>query len=344
MIPPRSVPHSVRRSARSARRARVAALGIAAVAGAAVLSACGSDDDSAAAADGKLRITTLGLCNEISVYWAQDKGLFEEHGVDVELIKSTGGAAALTALQSGDIDLAFTNPFSTMIAISQGLDLKWIATAYETTAVEADGTNAVAVSEDSDVTEAADLEGATIGVNEVGGINEIITTQWMRVSGADPSTVKFVALPFNELPSSVASGKIDAAQIPRQNIDPALGLQTIGDPYVASGEGKGLVFAGYVTTGKEADAAKDAMKGFQGALIDANAQINAPENKDAKYELEAEHCKQDAAVLATLPENIYEARVDTDALTRMGRMLVDQERVDSAADPGDFVPDYVTTK
>ena len=96
---------------------RKAVITAAAVALSAVaLSACGGSDEEPAATDsGTLRITTLGLCNEVPVYWAEKNGIFADNGLKVELVKSTGGAAALTALQSGDIDLAFTNPFSTMI-------------------------------------------------------------------------------------------------------------------------------------------------------------------------------------------------------------------------------------
>lgn len=312
---------------------------------AATMAACGgSDKDSAAADSGTLRITTLGLCNEIPVFWAEKNGIFKENGLNVELVKSTGGAAALTALQSGDIDLAFTNPFSTMIARSQDIDVQWIATAYETTAVEGEGTNAMAVTEESGITEAKGLNGKTIGVNEIGGINEIITTEWLKINGADVDSVKFVALPFNELASSVSSGKIDAAQIPAQNVDPKLGLKSLEDPYVAVGDGKGLVFAGYVGTSKNVDKKEKSFKAFQDSLIAANEAINSPENADAKFALQAERCKQDAAYLKTLNENIYEARVDTEAIGRMGVMLEGQDRLSAPADIDDLVPSYIATK
>lgn len=328
------------------RGRRTVALGAALLLSAATLAACGgsSDDDKAAADSGTLRITTLGLCNEIPVYWAEDNGIFEDNGLKVELVKSTGGAAALTALQSGDIDLAFTNPFSTMMARSQDIDVRWIATAYETTSVEGEGTNAMAVTKDSGITDAKGLNGKTIGVNEIGGINEIITTEWLKMNGADASSVKFVALPFNELASSVANGKIDAAQIPAQNVDPKLGLTGLEDPYVAVGNGKGLVFAGYVGTSKNAKNLEKSFTAFQKSLVTANEAINDPANSDAKFALEAERCKQDAAYLKTLKENIYEARVDTEAIGRMGDMLIGQERLSKVPSTDDLVPSYIVTK
>lgn len=326
-------------------RNRVIALAATLALSAAALSACGSSDKDTAAADsGTLRVTTLGLCNEIPVFWAQKNGIFKDNGLNVELVKSTGGAAALTALQSGDIDLAFTNPFSTMIATSQGIDVKWIATAYETTTDPTNGTNAMAVAKASGISDAKALNGKTIGVNEIGGINEIITTEWLKMNGADAASVKFVALPFNELPSSVASGKIDAAQIPAQNIDPKLGLHSLGDPYVAVGNGKPLVFAGYVATAKNVKDKEKSLKAYQASLITANEAINKPENSDAKFALEAAECKRDVAYLKSVKENIYEARVDADAISRMGAILKSQDRVDKPASPKDLVPSYIVTK
>lgn len=329
---------------RPTRGGRTLVIGLAVAFSAATLAACGgSDKDTAAADSGTLRITTLGLCNEIPVFWAEKNGIFKDNGLNVELVKSTGGAAALTALQSGDIDLAFTNPFSTMIARSQDIDVKWIATAYETTAVEGEGTNAMAVSEDAGITDAPGLNGKTIGVNEIGGINEIITTEWLKTNGADAASVKFVALPFNELASAVSSGKIDAAQIPAQNVDPKLGLTSLDDPYVSVGNGKGLVFAGYVGTSKNAKDKEKSFTAFQKSLIAANTAINSAENADAKFALQAENCKQDAAYLKTLNENIYEARVDTAAIARMGEMLQGQDRLSAPAEIDDLVPSYIVT-
>lgn len=328
-------------NSRSRHRLRLAAPAVAALLATTTLAACSGDDNDN---DGALRVTTLGLCNEIPVYWAQEKGLFDEHDVEVELVKSTGGAAALTALQSGDIDLAFANPFSTMIALDQGLDLKWIATAYETTTDEAKSANAVVVSESSGHFDAESLNGATIGVNEIGGINEIITRHWLSLAGGDPDSVKFVALPFNELASAVATDKVAAAQIPKQNVDPELGLASLGDPYIAAGEGGGLVFAGYVSTSKQVDKREDDLSGFQAALIEANEAINDGSFDDERFKIAAERCKNDAEVLKTLPENIYEAKVDVDALARMGAILEGQGRLDSAPPVSDFVPGWVTTK
>ncbi|WP_283138321.1 ABC transporter substrate-binding protein [Rhizohabitans arisaemae] len=333
---------------RRVRRGRT--LGGLVLAGALLVAGCGTSADDAGGDSAQpagsggpqtLKVTTLGLCNEISVYWAQAKGLFAKHGVNVQTVKSTGGAAGLSALQSGDIDLAFTNPFSTMIAISRGIPLQWIATAYGTPTDESAATNAIAVAKDSPIKSAKDLEGKTIGVNEIGGINQIITTAWLKEKGANPAGVKFVALPFNELASAVATGKIAASQTPAQTVDPKLGLKTLGDPYVVAGKGKSLVFAGYVTTTEKSKTLQKAMQGYQAALIEADTQINDPANKEEHFTLAAQNCKQDVNVLKAIKENPYLAEVDAGALTQMAQILKDQGVIADPPAVDSFVPAYV---
>lgn len=328
-------------------------IGVAAFAGVLVLaSACSSSGSgssntpastgsSGAAGTQTLKITTLGLCNEIPIFWSEDKGLFKSHGLNVQTVTSTGGAAALTALQSGDVDLAFTNPFSTMIAISHGLKLQWIATAYGTPTSQSDATNAVAVAKNSPITDAKGLEGKTIGVNEIGGINQIITSQWLKDEGADPSKVKFVALPFTELASAVASGKVAASQVPAQNVSPSLGLKSLADPYVEVGKGKSLVFAGYVATSGVASSKQDALKRFQQTLIEADAQLSKPSAAKERHQIESKHCKQAVNVLDQVKENPYVATVDTTALSRMGEILKEQGIVSNPPSPDSYVPSWV---
>ncbi|GAA0542851.1 ABC transporter substrate-binding protein [Actinomadura livida] len=306
--------------------------------------ACGSPGAASDGGDDKagvseLKVTTLSLCNEISVLWAQKKGVFEKNGLKVELIKAGGGAAGLAAVQGKSADLAFTNPFSTMLAMNSGIDLRWVATAYGTPKKGETPSNAVLVKEDSPIENGKDLHGKTVAVNELGGINQIIVQQFVTDAGGDPSKVKFVALPFGELASAVASGKVDASQAPEQYSNTP-GVRSLGDPYMEVGKDKWLVFAGYVGTADFVEKNEDAMKKFSTSLKEANTAVNDPANKDEKYRIEAEHCGQDAKKLATDPENPYFADVPMDAMKQMAQILVDQGQTEKLPDVEKLVPEY----
>lgn len=326
---------------RPSRRSMAARLFAAGAATVLAASACGSPG-AASGGDGgptTVKVTTLSLCNEISVLWAQKKGIFEKNGLNVELVKAGGGAAGIAAVQGGSANLAFTNPFSTMLAMNSGVSLRWVATAYGTPKEGETPSNAILVKEDSSIEDGKDLHGKTVAVNELGGINQIIVQQFVTDAGGDPSKVKFVALPFAELAPAVASGKVDASQAPEQYSNTE-GVRSIGDPYMKVGKDKHLVFAGYVGTADYVDENTESMKKFVESLKEANTAINDEANQDEKYEIEAEHCGQDAEKLAEDPENPYFADVPMDAMKQMAQILVDQKQTDKLPDVEKLVPEY----
>jgi ABC-type nitrate/sulfonate/bicarbonate transport system substrate-binding protein len=341
------MPTKAASSGRGANRCRPRTSLLIAVGAATALltAACGSPGAAGDGGDGpsggtdELKVTTLSLCNEISVLWAKNKGVFEKNGLKVELVKAAGGAAGLAAVQGGSANLAFTNPFSTMLALNSGIDLKWVATAYGTPKKGDRPSNAILVQEDSDIRKGTDLHGKTVAVNELGGINQIIVQQFVTDAGGDPKKVKFVALPFGELAPSVASGKVDASQAPEQYSNTP-GVRSIGDPYMEVGKDKSLIFAGYVGTSRFVDENTEAMKKFQTSLKEANTAVNDPANKDEKFKMEAAHCGQDAKKLAEDPENPYFADVPMDAMKQMAQILVDQSQTDKLPDVEKLVPEY----
>ncbi|MFD6883426.1 ABC transporter substrate-binding protein [Rhodococcus sp. NPDC060084] len=314
------------------------------------MTACSADADDPSAVDSNtsngpasLSITTLGLCNEVAVYWAQEKGVFADHGLDVDFVRVQGGAAGLSALQSGEVDVTFIDPFVTMRAIDQGIDLKWVATAYETPTDPNNAMNSVAVKNGSAFTDAKSLEGKTIGVNEIAGINQIITSEWMRVNGADPSTVEFVALPFPDLAPAVATGRIDAAQITEANMLPELDLVSLGNPYVAAGGGESLVFAGYVAAANDAEHRPEVFRSFQAALVDSVQQIGESGNEDARLAVESAACKRDVEALKALTAPPYIATVNMAALDRNAELLKREGLLENPPPASSYVPEFVVT-
>ena len=84
------------------KRSRLGAIAIAVVlaASAAMLSACG-DDGASASTGASVRLATGVDPSYTAVYVAQEKGFFEDHGVDVEVLKLEGGPAMAQAVIAG---------------------------------------------------------------------------------------------------------------------------------------------------------------------------------------------------------------------------------------------------
>ena len=194
----------------------------------------GGGDDGDAGDEGPttLRVTTLGLCNEMNVFWALERGFFEDQNLDVELVRSTGGSAGLAAVVGGSADLAFANTLSSILAYTQGFPIRYISSLYHVPVAPDPEVNALIVPSGSEIQTAEDLIGRRIGVNELGGVNQLVTQNWLRKNGVDPTDVSFVALPFPELAPAVVSGRIDAAQVPVSTAR-AVGddVRSIADPF-----------------------------------------------------------------------------------------------------------------
>ena len=76
----------------------------------------------AATAQEMIRLGLLPFSVSLGAVIAERQGFFKAEGLDVEVTKFESGALAVPVLQSGRIDIAFSNTVSTLQAIEQGLD------------------------------------------------------------------------------------------------------------------------------------------------------------------------------------------------------------------------------
>ena len=76
----------------------------------------------AATAQTKLRVGLLPFSEALAAVIADKEGFFKAEGLEIEITQFQSGALAVPVLQSGRIDIAFSNTVSTLQAIEQGLD------------------------------------------------------------------------------------------------------------------------------------------------------------------------------------------------------------------------------
>jgi NitT/TauT family transport system substrate-binding protein len=295
---------------------------------------------SASAADlAKVRITTFGTCGEIWNWWAQAKGIYTKHGLDVEQVHSSGGAAAVAAIVSNSVDVGYVNGFTTIIGYAQGLPLEVISNVQTTAMPPLPSAQGMWVKADGPIKSVADLKGKKIGVNEIAGINMIVTQAWLKRRGIDPAAVKFVALPFPDLIPAVVAGTIDAASVPTTR---ATGfgnqIRTIADPFVDAGSK--VLISMYVANRDWVAKNPKTAEAFHNAIREAVAAINNPANRDAAIDVEAAGCKDNAAQLRKLPDNANDATVDMGAFRHMAQLLIDQKILQSVPDLNSLVANY----
>ncbi len=294
-----------------------------------LVAGCGSDGKGSESADQSLKVSSLGYCSEIPLWWAADKGLFKEQGLDVKLVEAGGGGSTTIAAAVGkSVDVAFTAPGEVIQAIQGGTPLTWIATAYNFPTDPDAATSAAMVKEDSDITRFSDLAGKTVALTAVGGVSEATVAGAIRADGGDPSSVKWVALPGGQLLSAVRKGTVDVAQtpLPVESMD---GIRDIGSPHTLVADGMSMPFAGYAVTTDFFDANKAKSESFFKGLAEAEKQLNDPANADEMYQIMAKHCGQEVDALKQTPMNPIMATVDLAGLTKYVDVLIEGKVVES---------------
>ena len=232
-------------------------LGVAAVVGASL--------PGSAQAVATLKIATTPTDIGSQVFYAQDKGFFKANGLDAQIQIISNGAAITSAVISGALDIAQSNIASLASAHEAGLDIVIVAPAgsYASKAP----TTALIVTKNSPFKTAKDLNGKIIAGNGLKNITQVGAFAWMDKNGGDPSTTKFVEMPFPDMPGALAAGRIDAAVIAEPELSSALAkgeVRVLGNCY--DGIAKSFMIGAWFTTGAWARAHPDLVKRFSKAM------------------------------------------------------------------------------
>ena len=181
-----------------------------------------SPSDGGDAGSGDLttvRVAALPIAETGALWAAIDEGIFEEHGLEIEVVPSQGGANAIPALLSGDIQFAIGQPFGPIRADLQDLGVVIVGN-YANSIAEGDDVNAVVALGDSGIARPADLAGKKVSVNTIGAAGDLTIRKAVQDDGGDPSTIEFVEVAFPDVPAQLEAGTMDAAWAP----DPFRGM------------------------------------------------------------------------------------------------------------------------
>lgn len=162
---------------------------------------------SVVAQDNKLTQVTLMLdwfpnADHVPLYAAQQKGIFKQHGLDVELLAPADPSDPLKLVAAGKYPFAVNYQPSVTIARSQGLPVKAIGVLVE------HPLNTISFLKESGIKTPSDLKGKTIGY-AVGPLDVVLFETIARNAGLQKEDYELINIGFNITPS-LLSGKIDA--------------------------------------------------------------------------------------------------------------------------------------
>ncbi len=135
--------------------------------------------------------------------------MFKRAGLDTVVSVANYGTQVAAAVVGGSIAIGQSNILSLATAIERGLPVALIAGAglYSSTKP----TSMMLVAKTSPLRTAKDLEGKIVAVNGLKSITQVSVLAWADRNGGDSTRIKFLELPFAEMESALATGRIDAA-------------------------------------------------------------------------------------------------------------------------------------
>jgi taurine transport system substrate-binding protein len=143
--------------------------------------------------------------NTVLFYTARDLKLFEQAGLDAELVKFTAGPPQFAAYRSESIDAGLFGTAGFVVGLSQGLDLKCfyiqIISAY------ADG---LVVRPDSGIASLKDLRGKKIAFLR-GTSAHIGLVTALQKAGLTPADVQMVTMDITNMVPAFTNKDVDAA-------------------------------------------------------------------------------------------------------------------------------------
>ena len=210
-----------------------------------------------------VKIGYLTLVMSLPTFVAQEKGFFEEKGLQVELIPFHSGTAIVDALVSGRID-ANCGSASTghWFAAQSAPDRFKIFMLYGTTSAGEDNTFVVVVKKDSPITDLKGLKGKKVGTFP--GATSMSLAKAVVRTQLDPAGVIFTEIPPPNMVPALAAGQIDCFFTP----------EPMGMMAVSKGIGKYLM--------KSPLALLKLDGGLPGAAFSFNAQFLKEHPKTAK--------------------------------------------------------------
>src|SRR5262250_2154298 len=262
---------------------------------------------------------------------ARAGGHFKNHGLNVELVYTRGGSAAMQALVGGAVDYGATSLDVAITAFGNaGADIRRFAVTGRLPLFAV----VTAPKAASTITNVKALEGKTVGISALGNADHALTLYLLKQAGADATKVKFATLGVNLL-EALRQGQVDAGVVQ----EPALTLlRRAGARVLVNGMdledakhhlGGSFEFMGVAVRTKEIEQRRSEMIALAKALADALKALHAMTGDEIVAAFPKEmttglNLKEFGEIIAQHRDSLYPETVgiDLDAARRVEQSLI----------------------
>jgi len=283
---------------------------------------CGSSGPGGGAtspgATTQVKVGVIPIVDVAPIYLGKQKGFFSSRGIELTMESGQGGAAIVPGVIAGQFQFGFSNVTSLMLAQTKGVPIRSVVNGVASTGKAGADFSGVAVKADSPVHSAKDLAGRTISVNTLQNIGDTTIRESVRKAGGDPAGIKFVELPFDQMPAALAAGRVEAAWMvePALSIARSQGARVVASNYVDTAPD--LTVATYFTSTKLAQDNPDLVKRFAAAMTEALTYADG--HADEVRQVLTTYTKIDAAVLRSLTLPRWPTTVNKDSVRTLATL------------------------
>jgi NitT/TauT family transport system substrate-binding protein len=154
----------------------------------------------------------IPIADCLQLYVAEAMGYFQQEGISIQKRPMKGGTAIAPAVESGDIQVGWSNTVSIIIAHAKGFDFTFVTPG----ALEEEGghrTHSLLVPSNSQIKQIADLAGKVVAINTLGNVNELSIMALAEQYGIDMKTIRLVEIPFPDMEAALKNNSVDAALV-----------------------------------------------------------------------------------------------------------------------------------
>jgi ABC-type nitrate/sulfonate/bicarbonate transport system substrate-binding protein len=275
-----------------------------------------------------ITVGVLPIVDVAPVYLAIEEGLLEAEGLTVTAEVMQGGAAAIPALQGGDLDIAFGAWPSFLIANQQGIALGAVADGV----IGTPGfTEFLALPDSGLEGNPAGMAGKTVALNTLGNVGELALRYVLQEAGVDFSEVTPVEIPFPEMGAALDGGSVDVIWGPEPGVTgnkANLGAVTVVDSYV--GEMADWPVAGYFVTAEFAEDNPNTVAAFVRAVEAASQMAN--DDPELLHEVVGTYTELPPELIEQLSYPEYRGELEAATLQRVYDLLLEFELIDEGLD------------
>jgi NitT/TauT family transport system substrate-binding protein len=281
------------------------------------------------------------------MYAAQDQGIFEEQGLNVEIQAGQGSVDTSAQLAAGAVDFALLDISTAMVAMTQGADIVLVGVH-----MQRHPGGFLFIEERNSIASFSDLEGLTIG-GASGDAYLVVLPELMEQNGADPEGYELVTIEPAATTGALVADQVDAipgspmTSPPRAAAAAEEGLTLGRFSYADNGyEAVGFAIA---TNGDTYRERPEVVQRFVNAWAEATlwslsngaqaVQALVDANPDKQLELEQESWDNASELLAA-SDGTYFA-IDPERLQINVDFVNSQEGSDLSIDDGFFTNEFV---